>query len=169
MPCTLIGHNPNPYGLGVPGYCMVINLRPEKHPLSKTRILLRSADPRVPRRQMGMLLQQGKGGKAVRRARRSAGLGVGTDPMDHRVRQGTTLPAGSGRGYGVLRERHSSLGRRSRVARDVAHRRNCNGLRDSCCAWTGPQALPCEVRGHLVLRQEQARDFSARSEHKHDR
>ena len=89
--------------------------------------------------------------------------------MDHRVRQGTTLPAGSGRGYGVLRERHSSLGRRSRVARDVAHRRNCNGLRDSCCAWTGPQALPCEVRGHLVLRQEQARDFSARSEHKHDR
>jgi hypothetical protein len=53
------------------------------------------------------------------------------------------------------------------VARDVAHRPSRNSLRDTGCAQTGPEDLPGEVGGLLVLRQEQARDSSTRSEHKH--
>ena len=60
-------------------------------------------DPLLPRQQVGMLRQQGVRGKAARRARHSAGLGVGTDPVGHRVRRGTALPAASGPGHGVLR------------------------------------------------------------------
>ena len=58
--------------------------------------LPRSTDPRLPRRQVGMLRQQGGAGKAARRARRSAELGVGTYPVNHRVRRGTALSAASG-------------------------------------------------------------------------
>ncbi|XP_043578828.1 uncharacterized protein LOC122566124 [Bombus pyrosoma] len=47
--------------------------------------LPRSADPRLPRRQVGILRQQGRTGKAARRARRTAGFGVGADLVDHRV------------------------------------------------------------------------------------
>ena len=69
----------------------------------------------------------------------------------------------------VLRRRHSGFGRGSRVARNVAHRRNRNGLRDSCCARTKPEGLRCKVGSHLVLRLEQARDSSVPFEHKHGR
>ena len=63
------------------------------------KVLPRSADPRLPCRQVGGVRQQGRAGKAARRARRSAGLGVGTDPADRRVRRGTALSAASGRGW----------------------------------------------------------------------
>ena len=128
--------------LRVPGYCMAINLRLGKHPLPKTRILT-SFGWSAPTSTIGGYAtptEKGrKGGSSI-----TAGLGVGTDPV-------------------------SGLGRRSQVVQDVAQRRNGNGLRDSCFAQTGPEGLPCEVGGHLVLRQEQARNSSARSEHKHGR
>ena len=103
----------------------------------------------------------------ARRARRFAGLGVGTDPVDHRVQRGTALPTASGRGHGVLRAPHSGLGRRSRILRDVADRRSRNGLRDTGSARTGPEGIPYKVGSYLILRQEQARDSSPRPERKH--
>ena len=64
---------------------------------------------------MGTLRQQEGEGRAACRARRSAGIGIGNDPVDNRVRGDIALPATSGYGHGVLRGRHSGLGRRSEV------------------------------------------------------
>ena len=87
----------------------------------------------------GYATLEGKGGKG----------GVWTDPVEHRLRRGTALPAASGRIRSVLRGRHSGFGR--------IHTVRGLGLGVSPVS-QGLQG----VGGNLVLRQEQARESAAR-------
>ncbi|XP_076483243.1 uncharacterized protein LOC143304623 [Bombus vancouverensis nearcticus] len=123
--------------------------------------------PSVPDRQIHRLRREERGGKKTDRARRFAGVGVGTDTLDHGLRLRPPMSDAPGSRHGVLRRRHPGPGRGTVVARHGESHGGRRGVRGARHSKARPDGVAGQIRGTVVLRPATKRNTSSRTVGQH--
>ena len=113
--------------------------------------------------------QERRRGEEAGGARRAAGFGAGTDPVDHGLRLGPPMSHATGCWHGMLRGRYVGAGRRTMVERYRVPDRGRRGVRGTRHSEARLERVAGLIRGLVVLRSTSQRNPSGGTVDAHHR